>query len=43
MAEVIITTGFRRAAKPMLKRYISLKAELLALTESLENQPIQGA
>ena len=42
MTEVVITTGFRRAAKPLLKRYVSLKAELLALTEALEKVPVQG-
>ena len=42
MTEVIITTGFRRAAKPLLKKYVSLRIELLNLTESLETTPIQG-
>ncbi len=41
-SEVVITAGFRRAVKPLLKKYVSLKSELLALTESLENSPIQG-
>ena len=40
--EVVITPGFGRAAKPLLKRYASLRAELLALAEQLETDPTQG-
>ena len=41
-AEVVITAGFNRAAKPLLKRYASLRSELLALADTLENSPVQG-
>ena len=41
-SDVVITSGFRRTARPLLKKYISLKAELLALTESLETASLQG-
>lgn len=40
--DVIITPGFGRAAKPLLKRYASLRTELLSLTEQLESNPVQG-
>lgn len=40
--EVVITPGFQRAAKPLLKRYASLRAELLALAETLETTPLHG-
>ena len=40
--EVVITPGFGRAAKPLLKRYASLRAELLALAGRLEADPVQG-
>jgi len=41
-SEVVVTPGFGRAAKPLLKRYASLRAELMTLTERLEADPVQG-
>ncbi|MDP2723268.1 MAG: type II toxin-antitoxin system RelE/ParE family toxin [Bacteroidales bacterium] len=39
---LIITPAFGRDAKPLLKKYKSLKADLAGLFESLENEPSQG-
>jgi mRNA-degrading endonuclease RelE of RelBE toxin-antitoxin system len=40
--EVKITKSFKRQAKPLLKKYISLKNELLELQSSLFEHPEQG-
>ena len=42
MSEVIVVSSFRRAAKPLLKKYPSLKAEIEALIDLLEVDPVQG-
>jgi hypothetical protein len=39
---LIITPAFERDAKPLLKKYKSLKNDLASLFESLENEPAQG-
>jgi hypothetical protein len=39
---LIITQTFERDAKPLLKKYKSLKSDLAGLFESLENKPSQG-
>ncbi|HEY9123376.1 MAG TPA: type II toxin-antitoxin system RelE/ParE family toxin [Bacteroidales bacterium] len=39
---LIITPAFERDAKPLLKKYKSLKTDLAGLFESLENEPSQG-
>lgn len=39
---LIITPAFERDAKPLLKKYQSLKTDLAGLFESLENEPSQG-
>lgn len=39
---LIITTAFERDAKPLLKKYKSLKTDLAGLFESLENDSTQG-
>ncbi len=40
--EIITTSAFQKDAKPLLKKYPSLKADLLALVDSLEDNPNQG-
>lgn len=40
--KLIITRAFERDAKPLLKKYKSLKNDLAGLFESLENEPVQG-
>ncbi|HOB83851.1 MAG TPA: type II toxin-antitoxin system RelE/ParE family toxin [Bacteroidales bacterium] len=40
--KLIITSAFKRDAKPLLKKYKSLKNDLAGLIESLENEPVQG-
>jgi hypothetical protein len=42
MAEVVLTTFFKRRFKEMKKRHRSLDADVLALVEALEKQPVQG-
>ena len=37
-----ITKGFKRQAKPLLKKYISLKTELLELQVDLSKNPTMG-
>ncbi|MBU2649693.1 MAG: type II toxin-antitoxin system RelE/ParE family toxin [Bacteroidetes bacterium] len=39
---IIITKGFERDSKALLKKYPSLKTDLSYLTESLEIEPKQG-
>lgn len=39
---LIITAVFERDAKPLLKKYKSLKNDLASLFESLEKEPAQG-
>ena len=39
---IIITPNFERDAKPLFKKYKSLKNDLAALFESLGNEPLQG-
>lgn len=39
---LIITPVFERDAKPLLKKYKSLKNDLASLFESLEKEPAQG-
>jgi len=41
--EVRITKGFRRQAKPLLKKYLSFKAELFQLQDVLRTTPDTGA
>lgn len=40
--EVVVTDNFRKEAKPLLKKYPSLKKELDDLFNSLEENPKQG-
>lgn len=40
--DIIITSAFERDAKPLLKKYKSLKNDLASLFESLEKEPAQG-
>lgn len=40
--EVIPTPDFERALKPLVKKYRSLKMDLMEMIESLENNPFQG-
>ncbi len=40
--EIIPTQNFQREAKPLLKKYISLKNELLVFTEELQQNPEIG-
>jgi hypothetical protein len=40
--EVLTTSGFKRDSKSLLKKYKSLKAEILNLIASLEEKPMQG-
>ena len=37
-----VTSNFKKQAKPLLKKYPSLKEELLLLQESLQKNPEQG-
>jgi mRNA-degrading endonuclease RelE of RelBE toxin-antitoxin system len=39
---LIITPAFERDAKPLLKKYKSLKSDLADFFETLENEPVQG-
>lgn len=41
--ELIITPAFERDAKPLFRKYKSLKTDLTVLFESLENDPDQGS
>ena len=40
--EVIVTSNFERETKPLAKKYRSLKADIMQLVTSLEEDPIQG-
>ncbi|NQZ76082.1 MAG: type II toxin-antitoxin system RelE/ParE family toxin [Ekhidna sp.] len=40
--EVLTTSDFKRDSKSLLKKYKSLKTEILDLISSLEEDPIQG-
>ena len=40
--EIIITDIFKREAKKLIKKYHSLKSELVSFEESLTNNPRQG-
>lgn len=40
--EVLTTSDFKRDSKSLLKKYKSLKTELLDLIASLEEEPTQG-
>lgn len=40
--EVLTTSDFKRDSKPLLKKYKSLKAEILGLIASLEEDPTKG-
>lgn len=42
MAKVILSHNFKREAKPLLKKYASLRPELGALIQELEKQPTKG-
>jgi len=39
---VIVTTGFKKHAKRIGKKYHSLKADISNLIASLEQEPLQG-
>jgi hypothetical protein len=39
---VIVTSGFKKNAKGIAKKYRSLKDDIAQLIESLEKQPMQG-
>ncbi len=40
--EVLATTSFKRDFKNLLKKYKSLKSDILHLVASLEKDPVQG-
>lgn len=40
--DVIVTSNFEREAKPLAKKYRSLKADITQLVASLEEDPMQG-
>lgn len=40
--EVLTTSDFKRDSKPLIKKYKSLKNEILDLITSLEEEPTQG-
>jgi mRNA-degrading endonuclease RelE of RelBE toxin-antitoxin system len=40
--KIISSKGFKRDVKPLVKKYRSLKNELVDLFDSLEENPIQG-
>lgn len=40
--DVRVSSHFKRRAKPLLKKYPSLKGELASLAESLRQNPTQG-
>ena len=40
--EIIITPNFKKEAKPLLKKYPSLKNELLGLEQKLFHNPNEG-
>jgi len=40
--EVLITSDFKRDVKPLLKKYKSLKQDILDLISSIEKDPTQG-
>jgi len=40
--KVFITSDFKKDSKPLIKKYKSLKTEILDLIASLEENPIQG-
>jgi mRNA-degrading endonuclease RelE of RelBE toxin-antitoxin system len=40
--EIVITPNFKKEAKPLLKKYPSLKSELLALEQQLVTEPFNG-
>ena len=42
LVKVVTTANFRREAKPLLKKYRSLKRELLALTNLLRADNMHG-
>lgn len=42
MAEVVLTDFFKRRFKELKKRHRSLDADVLALVDALEKQPVQG-
>ncbi len=39
---IVVTTGFKKSTKPLVKKYRSLKADILQLVQSLEANPFQG-
>jgi len=41
--KILITSDFKRDSKNLLKKYASLKSEILNLITSLEENPLQGA
>lgn len=41
--KLVITPAFEKNAKPLLKKYKSLKNDLTELFRSLEEEPIQGS
>ena len=42
MAKVILSHNFKREAKPLLKKYASLRQELGTLIQELSEQPTKG-
>ena len=40
--EIITTANFEKAAKPLLKKYPSLRQELIQLESNLQNHPFTG-
>ena len=41
-SEIIITPNFKKEAKPLLKKYPSLKSELIGLQQKLPDSPFDG-
>jgi len=41
--KILTTSEFKKDSKRLVKKYKSIKSEILSLVESLEENPIQGA
>ena len=40
--DIVVTTNFKKEVKRLVKKYPSLKSDLLKLVEMLEDNPMQG-
>jgi mRNA-degrading endonuclease RelE of RelBE toxin-antitoxin system len=41
--EIIVTDSFQKQAKPLLKKYVSLRKEIAAIVEAIAENPYQGS